>query len=42
MLIGRENEVRVLKGALTCETSEFIAVYGRRGHGWRSLLLELH
>ena len=39
MLIGRENEVRKLKDALSSASSEFIAVYGRRRVGKTPLSL---
>ena len=42
MLIGRENEVGVLKGALVSESSEFIAVYGRRRVGKTYLVREAY
>ena len=41
MLIGRENEIRVLKEALNSDTSEFIAVYGRRRVGKTYLVREV-
>ena len=33
MLIGRDNEKRILQDALADEYSQFIAVYGRRRVG---------
>ncbi len=40
MIIGRENEIATLKGALTEEYSQFIAVYGRRRVGKTFLIRE--
>lgn len=40
MLIGRENECRTLRSALTEEYSQFIAVYGRRRIGKTFLIRE--
>ena len=42
MLIGRENEVRKLKDALSSASSEFIAVYGRRRVGKTYLIREAY
>ena len=42
MLIGREKESRVLKGALASASSEFIAVYGRRRVGKTYLIRETY
>ena len=42
MLIGRVNEVRKLKDALSSASSEFIAVYGRRRVGKTYLIREAY
>ena len=42
MLIGRGNEVRKLKDALSSVSSEFIAVYGRRRVGKTYLIREAY
>ena len=41
MLIGRENEVRILREAVQKEDSQFIAVYGRRRVGKTFLIREV-
>ena len=38
MLIGRDNERKILQDALTDEYSQFIAVYGRRRIGKTELI----
>ena len=40
MLIGRDNEKRILQDALADEYSQFIAVYGRRRIGKTFLIRE--
>ena len=40
MIIGRENELKRLRRTLSCEYSEFIAVYGRRRVGKTFLIKE--
>ncbi|MBQ8995754.1 MAG: ATP-binding protein [Oscillospiraceae bacterium] len=42
MIIGREAEKKILRSALTCEYSEFIAVYGRRRIGKTFLVREAY
>ena len=42
MLIGRENEARVLQDAVRKENSQFIAVYGRRRVGKTFLIREAY
>ena len=42
MLIGRENEVRILREAVHKEDSQFIAVYGRRRVGKTFLIREAY
>ena len=42
MLIGREAEFKVLKNALSSDSSEFIAVYGRRRVGKTYLIRETY
>ena len=42
MLIGRENEVRILREAVQKENSQFIAVYGRRRVGKTFLIREAY
>jgi len=42
MLIGRENEVRILRDAVSKENSQFIAVYGRRRVGKTFLIREAY
>ncbi len=40
MIIGRDNEISILKGTLTEEYSQFVAVYGRRRVGKTFLIRE--
>jgi len=42
MLIGRENEVRILRDSVSKENSQFIAVYGRRRVGKTFLIREAY
>ena len=40
MIVGREKELRELRGALECDESQFVAVYGRRRVGKTFLIRE--
>ncbi len=42
MIIGRENEIAVLRGLLSSEESQFVAIYGRRRVGKTFLIREAY
>lgn len=42
MIIGREKEIATLRGLLTSDESQFVAVYGRRRVGKTFLIREAY
>ena len=42
MLIGREYEIATLRGLMTSDESQFVAVYGRRRVGKTFLIREVY